>query len=332
MMINEEFKKELMWRYKFIYENIEYLVGPFLICNPFDEEIDYVVNRRIPFDLLVLGKKFLLNDGCAEFGELVKYVEKRKRNLAYVKDINIKTEKYNDKAELVWQYFNSISNLIMHQEQNKILRRKKLLAMNEYYKILNYQNKTGVQKSDSKLISRYLENKNNSWISFFASKKEEDKLKNCNFIRYLSDKRNYDLESMGILSTKEKQEIYLGFHDELAWDMIIKCEVDKDTIYKPKKKHLLKQDINPPCQEEFYIVESKIFINPNDDFSDYYQVCPNCGYVVNIPHKLLPDKVRTRIEERCLNDENEFSSQLLKAELRSIDYRDDILIKRRIKN
>lgn len=325
--MNEDIKKELVWRYKFIYSNIEYLVGPFLVCNLLKKENDYVINKRIPYELLMLGKKFLLSDDVAEFSELVKYVEKRKKDLEYVNGLGTKNKNQVDNERLVWEFLNSISNLIIIQEENKILRRKKLMAMDEYYKILNYQNKMEIQEQGSKLINSYLNN--NKWYLGLGRIKEEANLKASNFIKNISDEKNYDEVSLGILSNKEKQDIYLEFHEELAWDMLVKCEVDKNNVDNPRKKHLLRQDINPPCEEEFYLIESNIFINPKDKNYKYYQVCPNCGYVVNIPEDMLSESVKTRIKSRCLNDEHEFSRQLLRAELRSVDYRDDVLIKRK---
>lgn len=329
--MNDDIKKELIWRYKYIYSNIEYLVGSFLVCNTLREENDYVINKRIPYELLMLGQKFLLSDDVAEFSELVKYVERRKNDLEFVKSLGINEKKQVSKERLIWEFLNSICNLITLQEENKILRRKKLIAMNEYYKILNYQNKTGIQRHGSKLINNYLKSEKNKWYLYLGRMHEEADLKASKFIKMVNDKKNYDETSLGILSDKEKQDIYLEFHDELAWDTLIKCEVDKNNVDNPRKKHLLRQDINLPCEEEFYLIESKIFINPKDKNYKYYQVCPNCGYVVNIPEDMLIENVRTRIQERCLNDKYEFSRQLLSAELRSMDYRDDVLIKRRIR-
>lgn len=321
-----KFKEELIWRYKFIYENIDYLIGPFLLYGN-KQENDYVVNKRIPYELLKLGQFFLLSDEIAEFSKLVIYVERRKKDLDYVKNISI-SENNTDKERKIWEFFNSISNSIINQEGNKILREKKLNAMDEYYKILNYQNKMTQQKLGSKLISNYLNSKNNKWKFPFGKDNDEAKIKISNFIKIISDKKNYDEISFGILSNKEKQDIYLIFHDELAWNMTIECAVDKNVAYKTKEKRIMNRDISP-CGEEVYLVESNIFINPKEKFYDYYQVCPNCGYIINVPHSILSDKIRVRIEERCLNDEREFSKQLLRSKLKSVDYRDDVLIKRR---
>ena len=101
--MNDDIKKELIWRYKFIYSNIVYLVGSFLVCNTFREENDYIVNKRIPYELLILGQKFLLSDDVAEFSELVKYVERRKNDLEFVKSLGINEKKQVSKERLIWE-------------------------------------------------------------------------------------------------------------------------------------------------------------------------------------------------------------------------------------
>ena len=36
------------------------------------------------------------------------------------------------------------------------------------------------------------------------------------------------------------------------------------------------------------IKENEIFVNPNDKLYRYYQLCPHCGFIVNIPKEILP--------------------------------------------
>lgn len=328
--MNEKISSEIIWRYKFIYENIEYVMMPFIGYSNITNKNDFIINKRIPYELLNLGQDFLLNDAKAEFSEFVKYVERRKRDLEYKKKLASTTITQN-KESLVWEYFNSIIRLIMINERNMIAREQKLKSMDEYYKILNYRNVCDAEILGSKLIEQYFKDERKKLGNFWSRTKDKVNLRTSDFVKYVSDKRNYDLESQGILTNKERQDIYLTFHDEIAWDTKIKCEVDKNTIYKPRTKHLLRQDINPPCGEEFYLVESRMFINPKELCSDYYQSCPKCGYVVNVPQTLLPEEVKRRIEERCLNYEYEFSTMLLSAELRSLDYQHDVLVRKRTK-
>lgn len=74
-----------------------------------------------------------------------------------------------------------------------------------------------------------------------------------------------------------------------------------------------------PCEKSFLIKENEIFINPNDTLYRYYQVCPHCGFIVNIPKEILSDKIKQRIEERCKKDNKLFRKMILYSELFSLD-------------
>ena len=50
---------------------------------------------------------------------------------------------------------------------------------------------------------------------------------------------------------------------------------------------LQRPDNTQPCHEMFRVDEKEIFINPNDKLYRYYQMCPHCGYIVNIPEEIL---------------------------------------------
>ena len=65
--------------------------------------------------------------------------------------------------------------------------------------------------------------------------------------------------------------------------------------------------------------ENEIFINPDDRLYRYYQVCPHCGYIVNIPKEILSDGIKKRIEDRCSKDDKLFRKMYLYSELFSLD-------------
>ena len=73
------------------------------------------------------------------------------------------------------------------------------------------------------------------------------------------------------------------------------------------------------CGENFIIKEDEIFVNPNDELYRYYQLCPHCGFIVNIPKEILSDGIRQRIEERCLKDDKLCRKMYLYSELFSLD-------------
>ena len=82
---------------------------------------------------------------------------------------------------------------------------------------------------------------------------------------------------------------------------------------------LQRPDNTKPCHEEFRIDADQIFINPNDTLYRYYQMCPHCGYIVNIPKEILSTRVKQRIEERCSKNPNLFRINYLKSELKALE-------------
>ena len=67
------------------------------------------------------------------------------------------------------------------------------------------------------------------------------------------------------------------------------------------------------------IKEEEIFVNPNNKLYRYYQLCPHCGFIVNIPKEILSDGIKQRIEERCSKDDKLFRKMFLYSELFSLD-------------
>ena len=65
--------------------------------------------------------------------------------------------------------------------------------------------------------------------------------------------------------------------------------------------------------------EEKIFVNPNGKLYRYYQICPHCGYMVNIPNEILSNGIKQRIENRCSKDNKLFRKICLYSELYSLD-------------
>ena len=63
------------------------------------------------------------------------------------------------------------------------------------------------------------------------------------------------------------------------------------------------------------VIEDEIFVENNK----YYQLCPKCGYIVNIPEEILSVGVRKRIVDRCSDDPNLFRKMFLYSELKKLD-------------
>ena len=82
---------------------------------------------------------------------------------------------------------------------------------------------------------------------------------------------------------------------------------------------LVRPDDTHACFEDFNVNECEIFVNPEDKLYRYYQVCPHCGYIVNIPKEILSDGIKQRIETRCMKDPKLFRKMYLYSELFSLD-------------
>ena len=67
------------------------------------------------------------------------------------------------------------------------------------------------------------------------------------------------------------------------------------------------------------IINSNIFVDTRLKDNRYYQVCPFCGFIVNIPKEILSEGIITRIEDRCKKDKNLFRKMELYSELFSLD-------------
>ena len=75
------------------------------------------------------------------------------------------------------------------------------------------------------------------------------------------------------------------------------------------------------CGYTFYVKEEEIFVDEKDEIYRYYQLCPHCGYIVNIPKEILSDGIRKRIDNRCKKDEYLFREKVLNSELIAINNR-----------
>ena len=58
-----------------------------------------------------------------------------------------------------------------------------------------------------------------------------------------------------------------------------------------------------------------MFVYPKKSFYRYYQLCPHCGFIVNIPNEILTDGIKKRIEERCSKNPQLFKKMYLYSKL-----------------
>ena len=82
---------------------------------------------------------------------------------------------------------------------------------------------------------------------------------------------------------------------------------------------LYRPENTEPCGKNFCINEKEIFIRPDDSSYRFFQLCPHCGYIVNIPKEILSEGIQKRIEDRCSKDDRLFRKMFLYSELFSLD-------------
>lgn len=291
--------------------------------------------------MLALVEDFLFfyrkgENGKIENHPLYRRVKALKRNKCYLEEynrgINLLEEDKNrkglDKIDLsLFDLLTMIRSYIKGQEQP--LKSGKLQVLDEYFCTFRYSNDGKVWTSGYTLsrddeenhsINRHSDPLGNKIIPVFSTvgpgvvdtpfikgffQYEKyffdypvfDKAGNSSMHREV----NYRINRAN-LSEKDKQDLYLKFHDELPWDLTIKCSLNEQFSF------------GDSCGKEFKVLEDEIF-SYEDSF---YQLCSGCGSIVKIPNELLKSSIQERIKKRSEDDEFLVRKKVLLSELESL--------------
>ncbi len=330
----ERAKCELVKRYQYLYENAPLVLVPFIQDKPKEEcekrykkasdHVDALVYLNLDqYDSIISYiEEFLLSDLSMEESTLYQLLEECKRDvdrLTKIKNEIVlattenRIHKYFRKAIDIWDVLSFTSEYVEKQSGDLKNRDNKLAVLDEYYKLLRYQNDGEVRMSGRKLDIRDGEfSVDVPLCSQHVSlrKKEDIGVTKNDFIHVLSTMPRYD-DNGSIFMEQEKQDIYLRFHDELPWDLLITCDMEESSSDLGCRPPHTK-----PCGTSFYVKEEEIFI---DSQGNYYQICPYCGFLVSIPSAILSDGIRDRILARVSQDEYLFRKMFLYSELFSLD-------------
>lgn len=112
------------------------------------------------------------------------------------------------------------------------------------------------------------------------------------------------------LDEDKKRDIYFDLHDELPWNLSVKCLINGNG-----------------CRMSFSLVEEDIIFHEND----YKCICPCCGNLINvyIPEFSRKEKIMSRIKQRFKNDEDLNRKLSIISELSSIGGLD--IVKQKVK-
>ena len=340
-MTIEQAKEELIRRYKYLYENAYFILAPYMHEETENEiktrnEI-FGSNKTTPLIYLDLRfyqrivkyfEEFLLSDKKMEESFLYimiennrndrEYLDKVKRGLALVEKDNEGKEYFKTKLDL-YKILGKVGDYIEEQSGDLNNKKAKLRVLDEYYRILRYQNDRKIYTSGRELTLHDVGSVSISLHEHIPSRDKTDiGVTSNSFIKAICSAPYYE-DNFSIFTEGEKQEIYLQYHDELPCDLMIRCCLEEEYIKTMIDSRLVRPDDTHACFEDFNVNEYEIFVSPDDKLYRYYQICPHCGYIVNIPKEILSDGIKQRIENRCMKDPKLFRKMYLYSELFSLD-------------
>lgn len=288
----ENVKEELIKRYKYLYENSIIILAPLMKKNK-----DLKVELKISDEMIIMFEEFLLSDQKMEETKLYNLTEENKNNKEYLEKAaeglllavqENKEEMYNKFNLNIKTILKALKSYI--KKQNDATRNNELIVLNEYMNIANHRDYESICSSyTERLLINDEINSNNSFIDSVINLKKKNNI---------------------ILTIEEKDKIYLQYHDELPWDLKMKCSMNENDEYK-RPEH------TTPCEKIFYVKEEEIFVSENDN--KFYYLCPYCGYIVTMDDNILSKVIKERIEKRCDNEPFLFRKMELYSELKQLE-------------
>lgn len=276
------YKEELKKRYCYIFENTLYILAPYLYKkSEFSEEIKI---SKMDIDSLMVIEEILLSDCSYEKTIGYQRLEELKKDIKYLKRVNngLKLISSYNKIKLnCLDIFSQIYEFIDNQGIDLESKLKKLNVIDEYCRISRFTNDGKIWTSGYKINCKdaVLHKVNNIQSNY---------LKNNRKIEYNGIVKNDFIELFSTynisLSEDEKKEIYFKYHDEIPYNTNVFCRYER-------APETLRPDITKPCRSEFKVNEEEIF----SDGNSFYQLCPNCGFIVKIDGNLLSQGVKERI-------------------------------------
>jgi len=327
--MNFYFKEEFIKRYKYLYENSEYILAPFMHEESIREGADKengvkcankpLIYLKIDRKTLLSLEEFLFGIEKMEESTFYKKIDYLKNSIQHQANVDYGLcllEKRNRgslsclKMNLsLWKLLSEVRLFILNQVGDLKNKRLKLEVLDEYFRVNRYSNDGKVWTSGFYLALHDFMNYNHISWGYNDNDIKLDRdvndigVLNNRFINFFSNTSIFKNKNNAFhFSEKEKQEIYLFFHDELPWDLKTICVGEK---LNPDTSLEMGCSIpNTPyaCGSIFNINESDIFIDIKNgegkEKVDFYQLCPECGYAVKISNRIFNDKIKKRIIDR----------------------------------
>ena len=310
----EEFKK----RFCFIYENSKELIEFGCPINKhlgfnFMKWLEHLLLGNVPLEETYLYKKF--NEEKKKEEEQLEYTTMRVRHTIWNRARVI-----GDRSKETWELLSHLVYYISSRKNvNSYNNRKELEALDEYFRVLRYSNDgiewtSGYELNGADLMhSLFLfQAEREEIVDYFDTPEfEGNEFISC-FASGPTDKGSVRL------TEKEKQELYLKYHDELPWDFIVSCS---------KNEKISLPSVCTPCNNSVLVQENDIFVDDNDNF---YCMCNRCGYIIAIQKEGIKSTVQKRIIDRCDPKKDLFRKMVIYSELQALDREDGIKVLREV--
>lgn len=255
------YKQELIKRYEYLYENVHYILGSYVHQQStkefLEDKIKYksslkkplITLKSLDLDMLLSIEEFLFCDFVMEQIPFYKELEVKKKDTKFLKEVKkglrlMKVHNNSYKHHIfdikldMWNLLKQVREFIMEQSNFYQNKKLKLDALDEYFRICRYANDGKVWTSGYELTGHDVKQMDSFMIVMpkqarpYLCGSSGYGIMNTKFIYYLACDDNKRNDNKSILSEKEKQDIYLKFHDEMPWDFHI---IDDST---PRQKKL----------------------------------------------------------------------------------------------
>ena len=330
------YKDEFIKRYTYLYKNSAYILAPFMYEETKEEmkkrnikyqelNLDIVGTKpliylKVDDKTLSLLEEFLLSDKEMINSELYKKIEYLKESNKYYADVEFGLsllEKKNQrclsffKTKLdLWKVLCEVRKYIQNQSGDEKNKKLKLEVLDEYFRVNRYSNDGKVWTSGFDLTFHDISHFDN--FSMVSSNREVIPSRNIldigvlnnGFINFFANTSIFKNRRNSFhFSEEEKQKIYLNVCDELPWNL-------KGLCIGKRMEPSVSLDMGYPvlnginsCGSEFVVKEEDIFIDENSnkevEEEDFYQLCPECGYMVRVTDYIKNINVKKRIINRC---------------------------------
>ena len=331
-MKTNEAKKELLRRYEYLYKNAAFILAPFVHEQTLEEfeSSKHIYNNQTPLiysitpgsEVMSMFEEFLLCDLDMRDTNLYKFVESKRENKAYLESVKngiALVQKCNEKRTMFFMILDInkilcyVNDYINKQSGDLKNKRNKLRVMDEYYRVNSYKNDGRIYTSGSVYISEGRLTPHNGCSFILNTRKRKlsrDRkdigIEKNSFITAITNAPTHS--NYSIFTEKEKQDVYLKFHDELPYGTEVTCDYSSDDECYPEH--------TKPCHEKFILNAEEIFAS---EYHKFYELCPHCGFMVNIEPSLLPPLVREKIRNKCEQDIYLYRKQVLKSELQGLE-------------